>query len=116
MRRKTQCRANKFRFTVLAQDLSCRKAIAEMAEEQKINVKRGGRPKLRLYFACSMEKFHSFYREIEALCTIEPQVVCHCPHWLQRGMAKNLCMAIRNSKLNVARSEMASRILASLAK
>ena len=114
MRRKIRRNRNKFRFTAKALNLPGREAIIEKAEEQHINVKKGGRPNIRLNFACSREKWHRFYREIKALCVNESPVMCQCPQWLRRRMVKNLYMAIRNDKLNTARANSASRILASL--
>ena len=91
MRRKPQRKRNRFNFMIKARDLSCKQAIVKKIEQQektedgqqkkveqqdKIIMKKNRRPKLRMYFACSMDVWRKFYHEIKALCITESPVLC----------------------------------------
>ena len=113
MRREIRHRNRKnYTFTVRAQNLNCREAIIEKAEKQKIDVKKGGRPKLRLYFACSQGEWRLFHHLIKQSCAVEERpVMCHCPQWLQKVILKNLYATARKGMVSPLRAKKASQIL-----
>jgi len=117
MQRKTRPSRRVFPFTVRALSLSCKEAILEKADEQNINVKKVGRPKLRLYFACSNNKWRPFYHQIRKFCTVEERpVMCRCPRWLQKVMLKNLSLNTRDGAVGAIRARKSSEILKRLSR